>query len=314
MPNNNLLIVGFCSMCLFLFIGIMVVMYNNGTFDDIINKSGTSSSDQPTGNSATGSDTSQEQQPEQEHTIPSYIPETGTPIDIYTGIGNQIIGVFDPNNYESCKPGERDDGLLCRKPCDPGDEENGALCYPKCRDGFYGVGPVCWSRCKDGWKDDGALCRKPIDTSLTTGRIPDKAACPPGMRDDGISCWADSYGRGTGWAKINGGIDRCERGEGTQCEEWGLYYYPKCKSGFHNVGCCVCEPDGGPGIRKTLFDRQYCRSDEDLIAGLCYPKCKPGYERLALNCQIIDSGKVVAKETYTRGAGYVPQTYAKTMK
>jgi hypothetical protein len=56
-----------------------------------------------------------------------------------------------------------------------------------------------------------------------------------------------------------------------------LLWYPKCKSGYKNSACCICSPNGGAGIKRTLFQRQSCRSNEDKYGGLCYPKCKTGY-------------------------------------
>ena len=38
-------------------------------------------------------------------------------------------------------------------------------------------------------------------------------------------------------------------------------------------------------IKKTLFNRQTCRADEDKHAMLCYPKCKPDYKAVGLLCE-----------------------------
>lgn len=117
------------------------------------------------------------------------------------------------------------------------------------------------------------------------GRIPDKKPCAPNERDDGTSCWIDTVGRGSGYAwqfgdslNDDGMISRCEADNGKgNCEKYGLMYYPKCKAGYEAVGCCLCQPKGGPGITKTAFDRYLCKDDEDLSGALCYPKCKTGY-------------------------------------
>merc|ERR1712179_582317 len=87
--------------------------------------------------------------------------------------------------------------------CPADKEKQLALCYPRCREGFTGVGPVCWQDCPSGYRDDGAFCAKPAAYGRGVGRIGSKS----------------------GW------------------EKWGLLYYPKCRTGFHNVGCCVCSPD-----------------------------------------------------------------------
>lgn len=39
----------------------------------------------------------------------------------------------------------------------------------------------------------------------------------------------------TCWMK---GDKRCENDNSGQCEKWGLIWYPKCKAGYHNFGCC----------------------------------------------------------------------------
>ena len=175
-----------------------------------------------------------------------------------------------------------DDGATCRtQKCKEGEEKSGELCYPKCKPGYYGVGPVCWEQCPPGWNDYGVGCNK----------YPPKAPCPAGMRDDGTSCWLDTYGRGTGWGNYGWGWDetlrRCERGEGTQCEWYGLVAYPKCKPGYQPVGCCLCEPVGGPGIKRTIFDRTKCdHPNARNVLGLCD----------------------MTKSTYGRTAGTVPET------
>lgn len=189
------------------------------------------------------------------------------------------------------------------------------LCYPKCDSGYSGVGPLCWQSCPTNFRDDGAFCRKPDEYGRGTGRIPGKKPCSDwnaAYRDDGTSCWLDTYGRGVGripdkkpcsdwnaayrddgtscWLDTYGrgtgfdyffkdGMKNCEKVHGKgKCEMWGAIAYPKCKSGYTNVACCLCEPKGGPGIKVTAFQRYKCRSDEELNGALCYPKCKPGYK------------------------------------
>jgi hypothetical protein len=106
-------------------------------------------------------------------------------------------------------------------------EHDAGLCYPKCASGMKGVGPVCWQQCPSGYSDHGVGCTKPA-----------------------------AYGRGAGYPwkfgdalNDNGMIARCEAAQGRgRCEKNGLIYYPKCKAGFHNVGCCVCSPDCPSGM------------------------------------------------------------------
>jgi hypothetical protein len=88
---------------------------------------------------------------------------------------------------------------------------------------------VCWKRCPSGWTDIGVSCTKP-----------------------------KPYGRGVGFPwkfgdkafSLKGAKKRCEKKHGAgKCEKNGLIYYPKCKTGFHNAGCCICSPDCPSGFK-----------------------------------------------------------------
>ena len=104
--------------------------------------------------------------------------------------------------------------------CAPGLEKNGALCYPQCKEGFSGNGPVCWGKCPAGFSDIGAFCQKP-----------------------------SPYGRGVGYFITNEKKCNAENPQG--CEKCLAMWYPKCKPGFHNVGCNVCSPDCPAGWSDT---------------------------------------------------------------
>lgn len=143
--------------------------------------------------------------------------------------------------------------------CRDGQEKNGALCYPNCREGFYGVGPVCWQPCPSGFRDDGAFCYKP-----------------------------EAYGRGVGYAIWN--EDNCNRDNpDVGCEKWGAIWYPRCKTNFHNVACCICSPDCPSGMTdigiscaKDSYGRGageplICAPHLEMSGLLCYPPCKSGY-------------------------------------
>jgi hypothetical protein len=225
--------------------------------------------------------------------------------------------------YPKCKPGYSGIGPVCWEQCKPGYVDDGAFCRKPIETYGRGVGRIPDKRgCDAGQRDDGTSCW--LDTyGRGAGRIPDKGGCDAGQRDDGTSCWEDWKCAG-GWDEINWGLFGTSRTwnalkncGGCGCikktlfdrqschddeEKNGALCYPKCKSGYHAVGCCLCEPDGGPGIKKTLFDRQFCHDDEELNGGLCYPKCKEGYT--ADGCCICrKGGDVYAKQSYGRGAG-----------
>ena len=207
--------------------------------------------------------------------------------------------------------------------CAEGQERNGALCYPNCDEGFEGAGPVCWSRCPDGYTNDGATCRKPGDiqakqsyprgagqpmqcpagTEQQAGLCYATCAegwegaadncvqdCPNEFRDDGLYCAKpEAYGRGAGYPAWD--WDRCESIHGKdQCEWSGALIYPKCREGFHPVGCCVCSPncpdgwdDIGVSCKKPMQNRGVGRAVDSCPAGterngaLCYPVCREGF-------------------------------------
>lgn len=157
--------------------------------------------------------------------------------------------------------------------CELYQEKSGLLCYPKCKKGYTGVAFVCWQDCPPGFKDHGAFCAKP-----------------------------GPYGRGAGFPwkfgdkafSLKGAKKRCEKRHGS-CEKNGAIYYPKCKKGFHPVGCCVCSPDCPPGMKDigvSCAKKSYTRSThtpncgpgKEYDAGLCYKKCKPGYEGVGPVC------------------------------
>ena len=236
-----------------------------------------------------------------------------------TTITRGLKQIFDPMQYESCKPGEFDTGYFCSKCPDTAPEESQGLCYPKCDPGYFRVGPVCWSSCPPGYKDYGVGCEKPPAYGNGGGRTPDLSPCPPGLKDDGTSCWGDLYGRGAGYAwqwgdpafDYSRAGDRCNNENSQGCEQDGLIWYPKCKAGYHKVGCCVCETDGGAGIQKSLMDRQSCKAGQEfMFAGLCYPNCKPGFHNIGGNicspdcpAPLIDIGATCTKKTYGTGGG-----------
>jgi len=81
-----------------------------------------------------------------------------------------------------------------------------------------------------------------LTSGAATYRGPAKAdPCPSGFRDDGDYCAKpEAYGRGAGY--ISTALCESSYGQG-KCEQSGLLFYPKCKTGFHAFGCCVCTPD-----------------------------------------------------------------------
>ncbi|KAF0699919.1 Aste57867_9542 [Aphanomyces stellatus] len=182
------------------------------------------------------------------------------------------LSVFDPNPQICRRKGEgRGFGKPLQNQCQDGEEAYGALCYPKCKDGYEKVG-CCICRKKGCSGVDGAV-------------------------DIGVSCSKPKpYGRGVGYALWHEGKCKAENAN-YSCEKNGLMWYPKCKPGFHNVGCCICSPDCPAG---TTDDGEFCRKDSygrgvgasrlGCPAGLdksglfCYPACKPHYNGVGPVC------------------------------
>lgn len=94
---------------------------------------------------------------------------------------------------------------------------------------------------------------------------------------------------------------RCEAAHGRgKCEKYGLVVYPKCKPGYHNVGCCICRPsvpncralgmNGGLDLSCAKYIKigtphaASCPPGKVKDAGLCYPPCKQGYHGVGPVC------------------------------
>lgn len=105
-----------------------------------------------------------------------------------------------------------------------------------------------WSACENGNRSrtiitpvsgTGKVCGPLTESCIST--IPDTIK----NTIDNIS---SIYGRGEGYpwkfgdALNDGGMySRCEADNGVgNCEKYGLIIYPKCKTGFTNSGCCLC--------------------------------------------------------------------------
>ena len=229
-------------------------------------------------------------------------------LDNIPGVGD-IMGVIAP--------------YLCYlDACDPNEQEDAGLCYDKCDKGYNGIGPVCWANKTD-----------------SNAKAPAKTPCPSNMRDDGTSCWLDTRPNGVGTIpRTTGG--GCHGGDchGAGCP-WSCHLecspvqcdplqstcdgkvnvaglcYNACPSGYHFVGGNLCEPDAGPGIKKTMMDRQYCPDADRELAHVattidqqCYTKCPkdtpyrvPGMPYICSAAKEVGDGR--GKTSYGRGVG-----------
>jgi len=81
---------------------------------------------------------------------------------------------------------------------------------------------------------------------------------------------------------------------------WGLLAYPKCRSGYSNLACCICRPNApncasynlNPGVDLSCAKKiiigdpvpMNCDSSQDKDGGLCYKKCNGGYTGVGPVC------------------------------
>jgi hypothetical protein len=108
-----------------------------------------------------------------------------------------------------------------------------SFCYAECPVGSSSLGPVCWTQCPPGFTDFGIGCAKPEACGMGVGVGGGIGTIPP--------CVAPK-------TEIAGlCYDPCADGT----ERDGLFCYPKCKPGYHKVGCCICSPDCPPGLLDT---------------------------------------------------------------
>ena len=156
--------------------------------------------------------------------------------------------------------------------CQTGYEKIGLLCYPKCAEGYRRFGFDCHQICPSGFGfvDDGLYCR---------------------VSDDDAT-----YPRGAGYINMK----KCEKKHGSgACEKTGVSFYPICKPGYDNFGCCLCRVSLncnaiGMGTKiansckkKIVIGKVQtgeCAADEVKEAGLCYKKCKAGYTGVGPVC------------------------------
>ena len=169
-------------------------------------------------------------------------------------------------------------------PCLPTSYNRGAGTIPRgCAEGFVEASGFCYENVPAGWTVKLGIASPP---------------CPTGFTADGVGgCKKPaSYGRGAGYAVWD--ETKCKkehRAEG--CEKNGAMWYPKCKEGFHNVGCCVCSPDCPSGWvdtgtscttpSKVLTPKPLngCPADRIYTEGLCYKPCPKGYYGSGVFCK-----------------------------
>jgi hypothetical protein len=135
-----------------------------------------------------------------------------------------------------------------------------------------GVGISPWV-CPPGHVNHAGVCWE-HNYDRGAGRPPDLEPCPPGQRDDKTSCWEDAGSKGY-WNYTGGcGTHIAACWDGRHGCHWDCYR-------TWIINGCGC-------IKKKVWERYRCNSDEVLRVALCYPACAPGYEEATLtNCRFV---------------------------
>ena len=254
-----------------------------------------------------------------------------------TTIVRGLKQLFDPDQYEKCKPNEFNNVYSCSS-CPEGQEINtdlntltavvtggiggvaietlgvANLCYPKCATGFHPFGAnICSPDCPNGYQDDGATCRLPLETyGRGAGRMPDKGNCPEGTRDDGTSCWKDTIPNGVGTIP---NYSNCPSDYTTfplTCTKGCGGYY---NTSWGSANCTDNRPFRFQGyddcykawivdcVRQpanTINRQPICGNNQTNIAGLCYNNCPSGYHFAGGNLCEPDGGSGIIKNLFDR--------------
>ncbi|CAK4752437.1 hypothetical protein LEN26_016281 [Aphanomyces euteiches] len=152
------------------------------------------------------------------------------------------------------------------------------------------LGPLCIPKCRTGYEPSGFdSCRK-IGCSGAVGvsDLGDWCTKPPAYSRPAYAVWSEN---------------KCKTEQQGSCDKCALMWFPKCKAGFHDIGCFVCTPDCPAG---TKDDVAFCRKDSyfrgisatrlGCPAGkeqsllLCYPPCGSNQDGLGPLCSPKCSG------------------------
>lgn len=227
-----------------------------------------------------------------------------------TTVTRGIIQIFAEDQYCPCPEGTKNvPPLLCESCPEDRPDRIGALCYEKCPEGMEASGFGCRKTCPSGkFRQDPLTCAK-------NTQIASKDPCPAGMRDDGTSCWRDTYGNGVGTIPVlnacpanswSNGFGDCianvvDREDGVNgAEAWGKSWdksdgcswnrhieggmcFRKCPNGYFGRAHERCAANGADstGVMRRSWQRgSYCPDGKINIDGLCYNPCKSGYHNV----------------------------------
>jgi hypothetical protein len=218
-----------------------------------------------------------------------------------------------------CADDEEKDGALCYPKCDG---PTGKRKSARHGDTYKGVGPVCWQKNCPSSKPmkRGLMCYEDCaqkeggNGGWFNGSLLECAACNNGWKSDGfLGCKKPGGWKGywpyretrkqQGFGSVGRGVGKPLRVcSGSKSEkDAGLCYKPcdgpngvkktaRLGDTYKGVGP-MCHPKAGAGIKKTVFQRQYCgpsstrpNENRELIAGVCWDKCMIGDENQGALC------------------------------
>ncbi|MEO5968502.1 MAG: hypothetical protein ABIQ95_01135 [Bdellovibrionia bacterium] len=172
--------------------------------------------------------------------------------------------------------------------CPTGYSTRGIYCYGPPPSGWDWTTPggiLIGLICPSGTKDSGTTCWY----DRGAGRIPSKTACASGQRDDGTSCWEDLKCTTVdkGFSNLSWGSVGCN-GPMRQ-PTYAPWWVGGFRSGWNDcystwIAKLSTTCTGCGCIKTQLFSRQFCAANEELVAGLCYPKALYGTKCTATHC------------------------------
>jgi len=92
--------------------------------------------------------------------------------------------------------------------------------------------------------------------------------CPEGWRNDGLYCRLPEYGRGVGHFTEDGcKASKLAEKTGKGCGKHLLIWYPTCKEGYTNFGCCICRPTT---VTKASCQKEFGEGSHIIMGSSCY--------------------------------------------
>jgi len=206
--------------------------------------------------------------------------------DTLAQLFDRVTGKYSVSEFLS----KEDEGTLFAWIATETSAQKATYCYRR----SYGRGAgTVLTEAGDGRVKIGALSYSQCPSNTARYGFDCHSVCPPGMRDDGLYCRRSEYGRGAGYVTRS----ICNRNAGnwgvSECEKYGLLFYPRCRDGYSAFGANICRPErpdcGALGLgrqidlsceKKVIIGDArplVCKSGEEQDGALCYPPCRAGF-------------------------------------